>query len=172
MRDDKCPVDRYRRGIKGEEGYKKTQEGGGDSRVVPELDLAPVAQLPEPPELVERVLRLGVTEQVHHRVCECIIRVVAVRVEKAQAFGEDVAGCWADVAVLALHRGVFPLLLCPTWLVDLGGFRQLGDTVEDGVLGATHVPAYLLASPDKLGVNGWEVLDRFVQVERVDTVSC
>lgn len=97
-------------------------ERGENSRVVPELDLAPVAKLAKPPELVIRVLCLGVSEQVHLRVGNGIIRVVEVRVEVARALGEDVAGRGADVAVLARDRGVFPLLLCPTWLVDLCGF--------------------------------------------------
>lgn len=76
-----------------------------------------------------RVLRLGVAELVHHWIGKCIVRVVAVRVEIARALGGDVAGRWADVAILARYRGVFPLFLCPAWLVDLEGFCQLDGTV-------------------------------------------
>lgn len=106
---------------------KMSSEGGGrergrNSRVVPKLDLAPVAQLAEPPELVVRVLRLSVAEEVHRRIGKGFVWVVEVRVEVTRALGEDVAGRRADVAVFARDRGVLPLLLCPTWLVDLGVF--------------------------------------------------
>lgn len=109
---------------------------GKNSRVVPELDLAPVAQLPEPPELVVRVLHLGVAEEVNLRVGEGVVRVVQVRVEVARALGEDVAGRGADVAVLARDGGVYPLLLCPARLVYLGRVCQLGCLIcENVVLG-------------------------------------
>lgn len=120
-----------------------------DLRVVSEFNLASVAKFPEPPELVIRRLSLSIAVQINLRVGPGVIRVITSGVKVRRTACYDVAGGWANVAVVAGDGRIFPLSIGPTSFVNLDTGQQLFLRPTE-CCDKTYIPSDLLAAPNEL----------------------
>lgn len=70
------------------------------SRVFSKFNLAAVAQLSKPPELVVRVRSLRIAEQIILREGECFIRVIPCRIEVANLTSSNPRCSGPNIAIL------------------------------------------------------------------------